>query len=312
METFATVRKWIELFRRRPLRNAAVLVLIAGLLALVGFAWATMFRSSPDEFWNELAKVGMQFAVVGLLGVLIAHALQSTLQSELAARAVEQQKELAARAEALHLDLQSRAETLQTDLEARAALRLETDALREEVRRRTAYRLELLRRLRSAYGDIKRARRELQTAGFRESSPVAFTPKVVAMYGSAMAQLSDANLELEAILVELRAGLALSSVSSTIESQVGAMERHLGRVVLDEYRRNWLDVQSFPHDLTTKIAPVASRMSGGSVFKETFSNRYHIATCVLIADILMPDPEQSVIERCIDTKGQDLGDRLIR
>ncbi len=259
--------------RAARLLIAAVVALIV-VAAVVAYAVVVTYRNDLTGFWAELAQVGLQSIVVGVLGVVLTAALNA-------------------------------AETRRAEA-AREALQAELDA-RDEGRRRTTYRLELLRRVRAANNDIKRARRDLDAAGFRDVPARPFTPERTHAYGAAMARLGDANLDLEALLVELRAGVHRTAAMLEIETQLDAMELHLGKNVLPEYRRQWDRLQAIPNDLTTEDVPFARGLAWGK-FTAHFSEPYRIIACVLVAAIHAPDPTPSDVERC--TRSQDRPERF--
>jgi hypothetical protein len=98
---------------------------------------------------------------------------------------------------------------------------------REEARRRTEYRLGLLQRLRAAYGEIKRVRRQLEAAGFRTVSPTTPMAKEVAeVYVTEMAKLNEAQLTIEAIKEELEPEMGRGAATETLWCYLYRIEHH--------------------------------------------------------------------------------------
>jgi hypothetical protein len=124
--------------------------------------------SKQADFWIEVSKASLQLALVGVVGAVIAALLRA-----LAAQRATDEKRFE---------------------EGRAA-----------DRRLIEYRQSVTLRLRSAYRDLKRIRRELRVDGFTGTESeladaVASNPK---QYGKRMRQVSDTQLSFEDVETEL-------------------------------------------------------------------------------------------------------------
>jgi hypothetical protein len=254
----------------------AILITIAvGVVAIV-VALPRMSPDDQDSLWVELGKAGIQAIVVAAAGFIVTAGLKY----------MEDQRETAQRVQ---------------------------DAIREEIRQRNEYRLDLLRRLRTAYSTIKRVRRELEIAGFKPASTDPFTPatgpvsdKGAAAYQEGIAVLREVKLELEAMREELPAGVRLRGKSTPdLMQYLEELETYLDDEIIDEQR-------ALPPAVTTAYMPakfeqvpklqqfVAPTHKSArkpvvipprDAFAIKVSSPYHKAARVLVNDILTLDSD---------------------
>ena len=253
------------------LRDAPVLYRVITAIFLVGAvavalawwnAWRGMDATDPNGFWVELGRAGLQAFVVGGLGAILSVALHHT----------EAQRKETER---------------------------ERDETRDEMRRLNDYRLDVLRRVRTAYSKTKLVRRRLEIAGFRELSVCHLAGKNAAIYATAMDELIVLKLELEAIMDELRAGAGKEGSTQEILGHVKAMEGYLDKQLVDEYRE-WARMRRQrpclrPRAFTVQgkdmacVPNVRAFVADAKVsFQDNFSTHYHAVLEMLVTDIRMP------------------------
>jgi len=253
------------------LRDARILVLallaafVSGVAA-IAVAWANMGPAQRTAFWPELAKAGMQALAVAVIGALVTGALNYT----------EAKREAA----------------LQDRDRAREEAEKDRDRQREDARHHNEYRLELLRRLREAYNEIKRVRRELQIAGFTPDATGDLPEASAAAYVAGIARLGEVKLELEAVRDELNAGVGGEGSTDVVLNHLLALEAYVDEFVAQEGR----DVASvlFAHPGTMTFDHFGSIRDFTALakysFKENAADHYHAAVNALVADILRPPP----------------------
>jgi hypothetical protein len=220
-----------------------------------GIAWSQMDATQRAAIWPDLAKAGMQTVVVAVAGALVTVALKM----------MEEQRAVSQKAQ---------------------------DVEREDRERRNTYRLELVRRLRKAYTDIKRARRRLETAGFRHGLGPVPAPSL-AIYAKALTALTEAKLEIEAINEELEAGVEVPGSVQQIKDRLKLIENYLDAQAIEEYRTHAYGLLTksttltFEHFPRVKIFAGDARTSCDS-FGPRLADPYHAAIDDLVQEILVP------------------------
>lgn len=231
-------------------------VLATAALVLLAAWWR---NASASDRWDAIGEAGREALVVVVIGTVVTYALHA---------AQEQRHEA-----------QMLAESRQ-----------------EWVRRRTEYLMELLRRLRTAYGDVKRARRHLQAAGFRKALADPIGDRVAEIYFVNMETLTGARLELEAIVDELKAGMEDDEgPAQIIATELDAMADYLKDGVLEEYYERGKALRRNPASLTYKDFRAACSLAQKSKasFEANLGQRYDLALETLIRSIHNPPLDES-------------------
>jgi uncharacterized integral membrane protein len=161
---------------------------------------------------------------------------------------------------------------------------------RDELRRRSEYRLDLLRRLQAAYETIKAVRRQLEAAGFGIPSTTSLGPAVASIYRAEMTRLLNARLAIESIRDELEPGLGGNEATKLIWCHLDALQHHLNYGVLQEYQIQAPDLIRDPNSRKYNQFPQLRNFvtDANKSFKADLSCPYHIAACALATDILNP------------------------
>jgi hypothetical protein len=226
---------------------------VVGAVALA-LAWSNMDTAARQAFWPEVGKAGLQAIVVAGVGAIVTAALKY----------MEEQREAAQKSQ---------------------------DADREDLQRRNDYRLGLVRRLRTTYSNIKRARRQLETAGFipQAAGPLPEASSII--YRDALAALTEAKLDIEALREELEAGVGVPRSTRSIEPYLVNIERYLDAQAIEEYRGNSFALLNHSHTLTFADFPklqvfVGDARATPDSFGPRLSVHYHVAVKARVADIL--------------------------
>jgi DNA-binding Lrp family transcriptional regulator len=229
------------------------------LVAVVAFYLAS--QGHGPTYLLEVGKAGLQLAGVAAIGGFVTYAIEAHKADREAAEKLLVEARTAA---------ERRLQRERNDAER------EKDRKREERRRQYEYRISLLRRLRDAYGDIKRVRRRLEAAGFKDGATRILDDKMVAAYDTNMMRLVDTKLDLEAIRDEIKAWPAGEAMRA-VHRHVEALDEYLGNTIVDEFRKlSPVDVdRQLP--LTVADFPQVQRFTGHASYE--IAGSFKVATC---------------------------------
>jgi hypothetical protein len=184
---------------------------------------------------------------------------------------------------------QNRVEREQRDRERRADIQkraAEADAAmlakRDELLKGT------LKRITIAYNNTKRARRRMRALGRHHTGAATFVSHEA--YDELMAELNDAQLELEVIKSDVKTSFLASPSASSLVSAVRSMESYLGELI-EEYE-DWRSHQPLNAQATNiQNVPRLQDFLGpstGSNFASRFSEAHASARVAVRTDIMHP------------------------
>jgi len=191
----------------------------------------------------------------------------------------------------------------QVEREERAReLRLEANqAAAESERARLTYRDDLLTRtlsrITNAYNNTKRSRRRMRALGRRVS--LLGDSILLREYDACMAEVNDAQLDLEAIKSDVKTGRGAYPSAEALLSSLKAMESYLGSL-LEEYEQERAKSMELDSEAPLSKLPRLGDFLGpskGSKFARDFSDQHAAVRAAIRGDLLhlRLNPENSLI-----------------
>ena len=235
-----------------PKRLNEPLFWLMGILFAVSVALVLFFWSkgvTKDTLEMEIAKVALQGGIVAVTGTLLA------------------------------LLVSRREDRVKT---AQKAL----DEGREDRRYREERLKATLTRIRSSYNNSKRARRNMRAlARDRSKQPVVLDLK---RYDKYMAELNEAQLELEAIVSDVESDKDTYASAYALLETLTNMEKYLCHIVSEyEEKRSGVgrDAVDIPLGKLTVLSEFLDHAEEGSPFKTDFSKGHHAAQEAILKDL---------------------------
>jgi hypothetical protein len=175
------------------------------------------------------------------------------------------------------------------DADQRARERREEERMRiaelrrSELRHHEDFLKGTLSRITTSYNGTKRARRKMRAMGLSHSS--GHTWADVANYDACMAEVNDAQLELETIKGDVKTSEGSYSSASSLTPKLKSMEQYLGELI-EEYEtvRSRTDDIGIPLSKLPRFADFVGP-SKGSNFESRYSDAHSAARAVIRSDL---------------------------
>jgi hypothetical protein len=243
----APARKTLErhqLFFRSVIWSTA---LLGVALVIIG----AVLSEQREELWIEIAKVGIQLLVIGIIGGALSAGwkLAEERRSEQRRLAEEIRSEQRRLAEEIRSEERKLAEERRSHERRQFDLDLETN--REIHQRQLGSFMEVV----AAYNGVKSVRRTLKSLGLKTHEGVMDELQVAGFHAQ-MARLNELQLVFEAMVRELGETALFGDDTDAIVTELNGVERYLNRV-LEIWEENGSTIRS-----GSPTAPVAHGLSG--------------------------------------------------